>query len=344
MLQQLDVISGGVTTLVTRLFVYFDVLPTVTAIALFSGEGPNESSFGFDPTTGQFATRIQSNSWVSGGPVVATGKWYRIDLKQTCNANPNTIDWQVDGAAQVQNSAGFAASSWTEFRIGAGTNGVNSTCTVYIDELAVSVTGADYPIGDGRIIGYSPTADGAHSFTLGDFQYENSVNVGVGAVDVFSHVDEVPLTSVADFIKQVVIRAAGYVAVNFPLSAETVDPRGVELVSAQHAITTPIGTAVCTMKFFVNGTLVTVYAAANFPDASGVVQSTKHYAVSPATGLPWTRLELFNGASEVRWGFSTDVSVPHCLDTVMLEVEFPPGLIIRDAGAKSQYYNALIRM
>jgi len=340
-LLQTFAIGAGATAQVVRFFVYFDVLPSSGQVAIFSCEGANESSFGFDSVTGQFATRIQGNSWVSGGPAVVIGKWYRIDLKHTCGANPNTIDWQVDGAAQVQNSAGFGASTWNESRIGAGTNSGNNTSTLYIDELAISGTSGDYPIGDGRIIGYSPNADGTHSFNAGTFQYENSVNVLVGATDVFSHVDEAPLTSLADFIKQVVAQIDGVIDIAFPTSPETVDPRAVTVVAVHHSLTTPVTGQDCIMRLQQGGGSEDVYVGASWPDSSGLVQASATFNLAPLGG-PWTLFQL--STCHIHWGQCDNVTGTPCLDAVMLEVEYPPGTVIRDAGAKSQYYNALIRM
>lgn len=93
------------------------------------------------------------------GPVVVADTSYRIDIHMDVSANPNTIDWQVDGAAQTQFSNAVAAD--TVFSCDLGWTLSAQTGTVRYDNWAVSTTAADYPLGDFKVIAVKPDTGGS---------------------------------------------------------------------------------------------------------------------------------------------------------------------------------------
>lgn len=82
------------------------------------------------------------------GPVVVADTWYRLDMTYDVRANPQNLDWMVDGVAQTRATVGTAASTIAEFQTGWD---ASTTATVDYADLVVSVTPGDFPLGAHRV-------------------------------------------------------------------------------------------------------------------------------------------------------------------------------------------------
>ena len=299
------------TRVVGRLAVLFASLPTsdVNLIRLANSNG--NLGIWYRSSGTNLVASIGTGGDASG-PAVTTNVWYVLDWDAASSGATATLDWQVDATPQTQATNSQATASMTLFGFGALTT---TTADMYFDDIILSYTAADYPFGDGKVLGYSPNASGSHSFTAGDFQDELSGDIALPAGDVHTRLDERPITSIADYIKQVVINSVGYIRASFESTSETTDARGVMVVSCQHSSGTTANTA--TLKLDDGGTLDDVYSG----DISQVsaIYTDKCYAAPPSGGT-WQQAII--NALAIRWGYSDNIaSVPY-LDGVILEIEW----------------------
>jgi len=103
----------------------------------------------------------------ASGFAVSANTWYMVDIKivknttGTCDAQITTLDASglPTGAPSTltQASAAAAAATSTGFLVGTITTSV--TANAFFDDIAVSGTAADYPIGFGKGVGLYPNGD-----------------------------------------------------------------------------------------------------------------------------------------------------------------------------------------
>jgi hypothetical protein len=109
--------------------------------------------------------------------------------------------------------------------------GVASTFTAHYDDVSVSASAGDYPLREGRILGYGPDGAGTHA-TPASFQNNDGT-----AVDATTpgRLDERPLTSTADYAKQVTAGAGAFLELTLENTGEASAPAGVSALVAYHA-------------------------------------------------------------------------------------------------------------
>lgn len=229
--------TGSITARVGRVYIYFTTLPAADLIIVQTGATVGYSCvIKFDYATSQFQANF--GNAVDGNSVaitITTGTWYRIDYKFDVSADPSTIDFQVAigeaaGTAATQSTYAQAATTFTSNYCG----GVNpGNYEFYVDDWIYSDTSGDYPLGAGQITGLSPNAAGTsapgtviqdHTSTLVD-DTTNPANL---------ELDDVPLTTTGDYIKQTATGAGYYAEVRFA-SLEATDIWGVSASVADYS-------------------------------------------------------------------------------------------------------------
>lgn len=289
--------------------------------------------FTFGPVTGSFnsvvyqsattSIRAKTGSTVgSTGVTVVADRWYRIDCKADAGAT-RTMDAQVDGVAVGQASQAQAASTWSSFRIGKNTETTTANGNIRFDDLVVSVTSADYPLGDHECLRMSPNADGTHSFTANDFiRGDAGAAILVTDTDVWTLVDDVPFGAIGttDSVKQNVIRTTGYVEFNFDAAPSAQTAWGIQTFGQFDA--DAAGADTSGMRLWDGTTEDTLYGPPNGDvsniDAEGFLSFAR--ALNPSGGA-WDTTAL-NGI-RARWGFSSDVIGAPILHALMIEAAFP---------------------
>lgn len=323
-------------TPVARIYLYIVSHPTTDAVVC----GPRTASFvhaglAYKSSDGKYyAGSVAGGSHTFGatGVTLTTATWYRVDLKVVSSANPWLVDVQVDGTACGQCSVATAAEVFDD------TNGLvvlgsitSETYEMSFDDIVVSNTAGDYPIGAGYVNRFIPTSDGTHNIAgAGDFERGNSgTDILNASTTAFNLIDDVPLPSgtvdeadcqravappnATDYPECVFGPAAG-------VSTPTVAPRAVEVVLAHHQIATQTGSMRVALND--NGTTDDVLALVG---AAGVVTyryARKHYALAP-TGGAWTVAAGAGNFNNIRSRFlSADPAPDQCLDAIMIEAEF----------------------
>lgn len=231
-------------TYVIRVFVRFATLPNADVNIVSFRNGTADEGVFFKVSDSKLYPGYGlsgTNTFGSGGTSVTTGQWYMIDLKVVATGNPHTIDVKVDGSALTQLTRAVAAANYAAFYCG-NDNSSSVTMDVFFDDLAVSVTGGDYPIGDGFVWGYVPTSDGTHNVAgSNDFERTGTgTDILNATTDAYLLVDEVPFdgAGATDYILCLAPpNATDYVEVVWgPMSGSSAPsaaaPRGVEIMCA----------------------------------------------------------------------------------------------------------------
>ncbi len=125
--------------------------------------------------------------------------WHRIDWKVDISANPWVLSWSVDGVAQTGTTVARAADTFDYFAYGlqASTSG-----DFYFDDLVLSGTAADYPLGECIVLGATAdqTAAAAHqSIVATETQYTDDFSAftnltGASETDSRSRLDDLNTT------------------------------------------------------------------------------------------------------------------------------------------------------
>ena len=326
-------ISG--TVAVMRAYIYFTTLPNISCelITVLVGTTNVGAIFNASDNT-IMCGRVASGSLTtgSGGVVVTTGRWYRVDVAVDVTNNPWTNNVKVDGVSTNQQTNAVAANTITVQKL--GNEFFNSTFDAYFDDYLLSQTLADYPLGNGAVGHFVPTSDGTHTATTttivkGTVAVPVGANVA-GATDVFNWVNGVPLLGGAtDNTRLVNQQTAGttlYAEVVFGpapgIGTPGTAPRAVEVITADREATTATGDF--TTKLNDNGTENTIIARGVVAGVITDRYARKHYATAP-TGGAW---KVVSGAGNfnnirARFGYASDATPDQYWRGIMIEAEFP---------------------
>jgi hypothetical protein len=298
-------LPAGQSVVVARFAVRLASIPSGSSELFLTQAGGSAAIFEYDATAGKFATRfVFGGSAIGSAP--SAGSWHLIDMKVNVGTNPRTIDWRVDGVAQPQASYSTAAATTTAVEFGAPNA---RTYTANYDDMIVSQTAADYPIGDGKVLALRPNAMGTHN-TPANFQ--NNDGTAIDA-NTYTRLDDDPMTSSVDYVKQVTALSTSYVELGF---ADTVEScfNGVSGVLAYHSA----GTAANNGKASIfDGTAERTIFSGDMSESSLFYKSA---VITPAAS-PWTQSAV-NGLIG-RVGYSTDVNPEPFWDALLLEYDVP---------------------
>ncbi|HEX6035775.1 MAG TPA: hypothetical protein VFY83_15140, partial [Anaerolineales bacterium] len=203
------------TIIVVRLYLYFAALPTSDSVLFFghvSAGLPLRIDFNFansriDASVGGGGTQT--------GMTITTGTWYRVEARMNCaNGGNSTIDWGVAaGDASLTNytQVSVAQTNTTFLALRLGTT-ASESFDMYMDDVFVSVTSGDYPIGPGGTERLAPTADGTHN--AGTNVIEDNAGTDIGTTTAYDKLNSVPPSSTA-YIKQVANGTGNYAEIQF---------------------------------------------------------------------------------------------------------------------------------
>lgn len=339
--------QGGVGMFVFRFKVNFTTLPNadVSVCNIGNRGGAYFKTSDSKIYAGACPTGAAPIVFGTTGVAVTTGVTYYIDVRSDTTANPWLVDVQVNGTACSQFSSATAAVTTAQFiRIGFETN--SSTASALFDDVILSYTSADYPIGDGQVLSYVPASDGTHTST-GTNIVKGTTGTPVGAAitsattDAFNWVDARPIgggaTNATRLINQQTLLTTQYAEVAIEQTA-TDAPRAVEVLVVDRQAATTVGGF--STKLNDNGTEDVIITRS----AAGVTTDryvTKQYATMVGGGA-WT-LARFKGL-KIRFGYSGDATPDQYWRGAMIEAEFAPLLVSQWQPRTEQPYKDLIRV
>jgi hypothetical protein len=292
--------------------------------------GPN---IAFKQSDGKIYAAVATTLGASG-VAVTTGTWYRLDFDFNFTTSTNVCDVQVDGAACGQASATGLGAGQNQFLIGVVGSGTR-TADAFFDDIVLSVTAADYPIGAGYVNHFVPTADGTHNIAgTGDFQRTlTGTDILNATTTAYQLIDDVPMeASAVDWQNMVAPpNATDYVECIFgpapTIATPTVGPRAVEVIGGINQAGT--GNGNMEIRINDNGTTDAMYSAtgvAGVAVASGVVFKRKHYATAIAGGGAWGVAAGNGNFNNLRVRFGSpaavDANPDQYLVSMMIEAEF----------------------
>lgn len=134
---------------------------------------------------------------------ISTGVWYTLDYRIVHDSGGNTIDWAVDGSARTQRTFTYVSGNDVA-NLMIGNVAAISGWDFYIDDIVVANATGDYPLGDRKVLGYSPNGVGSHSIDVdsGSSGYFLTDSGALSLPDTTSYqrLDDVPLGAGTDYV------------------------------------------------------------------------------------------------------------------------------------------------
>lgn len=316
---------------VGRVYMYFQTLPSADCVLVAFGTGQEGPLVRFKQSDSKIYAAVGTGNGTAGVSVV-TAQWYCVDYNFLKNsAGSDFSDVQVDGIATSQaTGVGSDPVSLVDKM------GLQSICAgqVFLDDLLISSTAADYPLGEGSVGCFVPVSDGTHNIAgASDFEIgTGGVDITNATTDAFELVNDIPLPTTTvgnDAINMIAPpNATDYVECVFGpapgTSAPTVAPRAVEVIVAIQQAGTGLGNI--EIRLNDNGTNDVMYTATGVAGATQPIYKRKHYPSGPAGA--WVIGGGGNGDFtdlRVRFGSPSalDVNPDQYFGAIMIEAEFP---------------------
>jgi chitodextrinase len=293
------------SVVITRFAVRLSSLPAVTSNLAYVDSG-TDLVFRYNATSQRFQLVLGASTATSATPV-SVGTWYLIDLRYDLSGTLNLGDWRVNGVAQTQVSRSATPATANGFGMGATAN--PSVYTANYDDIFIAAQPNAYPLEDSHVVRLAPDSMGT-SVGVGNFRNNDGTAIDANS---WQRLDEVPMTSTADYVRQQANSGTSFVELGLQNTAETCI-RQVSAVLAYHAA----GTAADLGKtsIFDGPTETVVFSG----DMSQTALQYKSAIVTPAAGI-WGQAAL-NGLA-ARVGYSTDSTPNPYWDAIMLEAAVP---------------------
>lgn len=324
-------IGTGVAVVRVYLRLASDPTADVDELLLLDAAGGNDLRLGYQASSNRLTLRFGNTALTVASSAVIAGTWYQLDLQFIANINPRTAAWQIDGAAQTPVTNTFsAASTVNTLRFGSTISADRFTANY--DDVVISATSGDYPLGQGTVVGLRPDGMGT-SNGLGSFRENDGSAIDA---NTYQRLDESPLTVLTDYVRQQGNGTNDYVDVTFANTA-TSCVVGVSALVAYHSATNSRNDG--KTSIFDGGTERIVF------DGDMSVTTPLQYRsviVTPAAAA-WTPSDV-NGL-EARIGYSSDANPDPYWDGLLLEVAtgiYVPGTVTVTSKAASSPIETIV--
>lgn len=296
---------------VVRFAMRLDALPAGNVGELFRMDTYSKSALriGYVAATQSLrlsVTNATGSSAALSGPVVTAGDWQFVDVRYSVSGGQHSAEWSVNGEAQGSAAVSGAAESLYYVRF--GTTGSDKFTASY-DDVLVSNTVSDYPVGDGRIGVLRPDASSSNSSALRD---NDGTTVDAAS---WTRLDEIPATSTVDFIQQTTASSSAYAQIAFEDTAEPC-ARAVRGYFTTHSVASN-NASNAKLSFF-DGARESVIKSGDWAANNTL---SRDYSASVVPAGEWDQSAL-NGLV-ARFGYSVDVKPVPILDGVLVEYEVP---------------------
>jgi Tfp pilus assembly protein PilX len=256
----------------------------------------------YRPITGKWALGLSlgltPTLYQESSVTAVAGTWYSFDIRmQMTGTDTRMAEWYLDGVAQPTVSAvdSPGSGSGTIVVLGQwGTSTFGGAYTAYYDDVVLSTTPSDYPIGDMNISPLRPDAVGSN---VNPSYFTQRTGAGPDA-NSWLLFDDSPMNSNTDFLRQVTASATSYIELTFQDTTQTCI-RGVAPEMDAH----PEGTSANNTKtsFFDGATEYVLYQGDISFATTGLA-----FAIRPITSGAWTQARV-NGL-KVRFGYGVDIN------------------------------------
>jgi hypothetical protein len=301
-------LMGG-SDMVLRFALRFPTLPTADVALLASTyvSAGNNLQLGYRASDQKLTLSFGGTNLVASNSPITAGNWHVIDMRASLGANPRTGDWRINGSAQPSTSSAEAAAG--NFLVLLGSFVAADVYTAHYDDILASGTGGDYPLGDGRVRALSPNAVDTHNNPA---NFEDDTGGAIGATS-WNRLDEIPMSSTGDSVRQRTASGASYLGFGFANPAQTC-VRAVSAVLAYRSASGASNSA--KTSIFDGGVERTVFSG----DMGGNSLMYKSTVVAPDIS-PWTKGAVDNLIARV--GYATDANPNPYWESLLLEYETP---------------------
>jgi hypothetical protein len=177
-----------------RVGLYVETMPGGTTNVLVGTIGAFSWNITLD-SSGVLHAVIGSGTTVNGdaNATLVTGTYYVIEMEaDTATASAWNLRWRVNN--NVQTTAQYTGSATTPSTstivLGQPSGGTSQTFTFHFDDLAISSTAGDYPIGNGYGVLLAVNASGTHSISTGAFQDDGANAITAGETTSHTKLEE----------------------------------------------------------------------------------------------------------------------------------------------------------
>jgi Tfp pilus assembly protein PilX len=269
----------------------------------------------YRPSTGKWAIGMSlgltPNVYQESSVTAVVGTWYSFDIRyQITGTDTRKAEWYLDGVAQqtasVVDSAGSGSGPMVVFGQW-GTSTFGGAYTAYYDDVILSTTSANFPVGDINISPIKPDGMGTN-VNPGSFEHYNTNPISATSWQTLT---ETPMDTNVGSIRQIVVGATSYIETTLQDTTQTCI-RGADVVMATH----PAGTSANNHKtsIFDGATESILYSG----DAS-IANTALAFAIRPITpGGAWTQARV-NGL-KLRFGYGSDINPNLSWDAALVEV------------------------
>lgn len=268
----------------------------------------------FDPAATALFPRITNDG--SRTAALAADTWYRIDYYGNCGLGTTTLDMQLNGTAVTQQTLAQSATTFNGNYWGWTQSGAVSG-QVFYDDIIVSATVADYPIGAAEVVGLSPSSDGTHVTSANTIEFQDGTDVanGTATTNAYTAVNTVPMGGTTSYLRQA---GTGTYYAELKLNSTQTSIIGAAAMLAYRSSTTTADNGAC---YIINGAGATTTVWGNPTTRSDYSETSTFYKQVVMTN-PITSATI----NDYKWrcGNSSDVTPnPWWLD-LMLEVAYTP--------------------
>lgn len=273
---------------------------------------------------------------------LALNTWHLLEWRFDSTTTAATIDWQVNSVAQAQSTTTLTTAGGMTYHLIGQTDGGGNIGTagqsISFDDICISTTAADYPLGDGKVIKLLPGSDGTHSVAANQFLPGDSGGTAYtnASTTAFQMVDDDPVVvpwtttrSTTDNIRQAIVGTSNYIEIRPTATPESGTANGVR---ATLAYSSPSGAGTNLAGAIVRnsgGNPVVIYGdlAVGGGGLGGAGQdydlqtNTFKGAMVAIPGAGWTPSEV--NAIRFRIGGSNDIAPVPTWQALMLEADYP---------------------
>jgi len=243
--------------------------------------------------------------------------WYRIDCRfNVADTGTTKVDLQLDGSAVTQLSF-----TQTDTTMAGAYIGLYSAVTgeLYFDDLIISTTSADYPIGAGAVEALLPSGEGTHN--AGTNVIEDQAGADIGVVTAYNLLNDIPISTATNYIRQYATGTGNYAEVEFADTSNTVI-QGVGALLAYMASGTTSDNGGCVI-IDEDATATTVWGGAGSSQADYSESSMFYkYKQLPVPSGGWDQGAV--NALKARMGYSSNVTTNPYWENLILEVAYGP--------------------
>lgn len=311
--------------------VYFRMpssLPAQTSILFWLDASVGGFNFKID-TAGHLICDDGGAHTVTTTGTYAAGSFVRIDFVRNLRST-QYVDWSVNGVAQTRVTSTFGAGANCNLYLGTFQSTTPYTCDY--DDVCVSVTAADYPIGETISAVDVISASGTHNLEASPssvffyFDGATTTAISTGETASYQELNTLPIDGDGHYVREGGTPPDTTKYVEYVFTSGSLTPLAVSAVIAYHnVLSTTASTLVVKLFDALQGTnLEDVFNASitNTIASGGVKYARKLFNQRPNSGGAWTQAAL--NALRTRMGFSTAVAGQPAVRKIVLEILTQP--------------------